>query len=53
MTGAQRLMKTTTYCHSRRERSERSGIQLPNPSCPQLWIPRDLRSAEDDKLLKD
>ena len=50
---SQQLMKTTARCHSRRERSERSGIQRPSPRWPQLWIPRDLRSAENDKFLKD
>jgi N-formylglutamate deformylase len=49
--GRQRLMKTTAHCHSRRERSERSGIQ--RLMAATLDPRSDLRSAEDDKFLKD
>ena len=47
----QRLMKTITHCHSRRERSERSGIQHVSRRAAATLDPRsDLRSAEDDKF---
>ena len=49
-----RSMKTTACCHSRRNRSERSGIQHRSRAMAATLDPRsDLRSAEDDTFLED